>query len=49
VTVEARRARAQAAIQNRKATEEYEVWLRRLRDEAYIEYRLPADSDAAQG
>lgn len=49
VTVEARRARAQAAIQNRKATEEYEVWLRRLRDEAYIEYRLKADSDAAQG
>lgn len=49
VTVEARRARAQAAILNRKATEEYEVWLRRLRDEAYIEYRLQADSDAAQG
>jgi peptidyl-prolyl cis-trans isomerase SurA len=35
-----RRARARAAIQNRKAAEEYDMWLRRLRAEAYVEYRL---------
>jgi peptidyl-prolyl cis-trans isomerase SurA len=38
-TVESQRARARAAIQQRKAAEEYDVWLRRLRDEAYVEYR----------
>lgn len=40
VTEEARRARARQAIVNRRMDEEYEVWLRRLRDEAYVEYRL---------
>lgn len=39
VTVESRRARARGAIQNRKAAEEYENWLRRLRAEAYVEFR----------
>jgi peptidyl-prolyl cis-trans isomerase SurA len=39
-TDETRRARARAAIQNRKATEEYDMWLRRLRAEAYVEIRL---------
>lgn len=39
-TDETRRARARAAIQNRKAAEEYDMWLRRLRAEAYVEYRL---------
>ncbi|MDB5972411.1 MAG: hypothetical protein JWQ90_4861 [Hydrocarboniphaga sp.] len=48
-TEESRRARARQAIQQRRSAEEYETWLRRLRDEAYIEYRLaktdaPADS-----
>ena len=38
-----RRARARAAIQNRKAAEEYDMWLRRLRAEAYVEYRLKSD------
>jgi peptidyl-prolyl cis-trans isomerase SurA len=39
-TDETRRARARAAIQNRKAAEEYDMWLRRLRAEAYVELRL---------
>jgi peptidyl-prolyl cis-trans isomerase SurA len=39
-TDETRRARARAAIQNRKALEEYDMWLRRLRAEAYVEIRL---------
>jgi peptidyl-prolyl cis-trans isomerase SurA len=39
-TAETRRARARAAIQNRKAAEEYDMWLRRLRAEAYVELRL---------
>jgi peptidyl-prolyl cis-trans isomerase SurA len=44
-TDETRRARARAAIQNRKAVEEYDMWLRRLRAEAYVEIRL-SKSDA---
>lgn len=44
-TDETRRARARAAIQNRKAAEEYDMWLRRLRAEAYVEIRL-GKSDA---
>ncbi|HEX4871522.1 MAG TPA: peptidylprolyl isomerase [Nevskiaceae bacterium] len=47
-TDETRRARARQAILQRKAAEEYEVWLRRLRDEAYVEYRLKSDRDAAE-
>lgn len=39
ITVESRRARARGAIQNRKAADEYETWLRRLRAEAYVEFR----------
>lgn len=39
ITEESRRARARGAIQNRKAAEEYDTWLRRLRAEAYVEYR----------
>jgi peptidyl-prolyl cis-trans isomerase SurA len=34
------RARAQEILQNRKRAEETELWLRRLRDEAFIEYRI---------
>ena len=37
---QAEREAAREEIFQRKATEEYELWLRRLRDEAYIEYRL---------
>lgn len=39
-TDEARRTQARQAIFQRKAAEEYELWLRRMRDEAYVEYRL---------
>ena len=39
ISVESRRAKARAAIGSRKATEEYDTWLRRLRDEAYVEMR----------
>lgn len=45
VTEEARRARARQAIMQRKDAEEYEAWLRRLREEAYVEYRLKDNSD----
>jgi len=41
ITVESQRARARGAIQNRKAADEYETWLRRLRAEAYVEFRGP--------
>ncbi|AGA33863.1 Survival protein SurA precursor (Peptidyl-prolyl cis-trans isomerase SurA) [Thioalkalivibrio nitratireducens DSM 14787] len=34
------RARAREILQNRKREEETELWLRRLRDEAFIEYRI---------
>lgn len=37
-----RKDRARAAIYQRKVSEEYDLWLRRLRDEAYVEYRHPA-------
>lgn len=47
-SVESRRARARAAIQQRKSAEEYDSWLRRLREEAYIEYRLKDDAEAAK-
>lgn len=39
-TLEARRNLARNRIAQRKISEEYEVWLRRLRDEAYVEIRL---------
>ncbi len=34
------RARAQEVLQSRKREEETELWLRRLRDEAFVEYRI---------
>jgi peptidyl-prolyl cis-trans isomerase SurA len=36
-----RRAQARLQIQKRKADEAINAWLTKLRDEAYIEYRLP--------
>jgi len=39
-TEKAQKAKARNAIRERKATEEGELYLRRLRDEAYIEIRL---------
>lgn len=44
VTEEARRGAARIAIQNRRAAEEYDTWLRRLRAEAYVEMRGPGGS-----
>jgi peptidyl-prolyl cis-trans isomerase SurA len=40
-TDEMRRARARQAVRERKVEAETEAWLRRLRDEAYVEIRLP--------
>jgi peptidyl-prolyl cis-trans isomerase SurA len=48
-TTEMRRNRVRQAIGTRKEAEEYEIWIRRLRAEAYVEYRMApdtADSDA---
>jgi peptidyl-prolyl cis-trans isomerase SurA len=39
-TLEYQRSRAAEAIRKRKAEEETETWLRRMRDEAYVELRL---------
>jgi peptidyl-prolyl cis-trans isomerase SurA len=39
-TEEYRRNRAREAIFKRKSIEETAIWLRRLRDESYVEYRL---------
>lgn len=39
VTDETRRLQARQAIFQRKEAEDYDVWLRRLRDESYVEYR----------
>jgi len=39
-TEEVRRAKAREIIRRRKIEEDYEAWLRRLRDEAYVEYRI---------
>jgi peptidyl-prolyl cis-trans isomerase SurA len=39
-TDDVRRNRAYAALRDSKAEEETELWLRKLRDEAFVEYRL---------
>lgn len=39
-TEDYRRTQAREAIRQRKTDEELEIWLRRLRDEAYVEYHL---------
>jgi peptidyl-prolyl cis-trans isomerase SurA len=43
MTDELRRAEARKQIKERKAGERYEQWIRQLRDEAYVEYRLEED------
>lgn len=48
-TEEVRRAQAKDAIRARKIDEEREAWLRRLRDEAYVEYRVPGLDQTATG
>jgi len=39
------RQKAKDAIRQRKAREATELWLRRLRDEAYVEVRLDTDEN----
>ena len=39
-TVDYQRTRARESIRQRKTEEELEIWLRRLRDESYVEYHL---------
>lgn len=46
-TIEARRGRARQSISVRKEAEEYEAWIRRLREEAYVEYRMTPVEKAA--
>lgn len=46
-TEETRRLKARQAIGARKSAEEYDLWLRRLRDEAYIEFRRADGKPAA--
>ena len=43
------RAKAREYIGERKREEELELWLRRLRDEAYVEYRLGDEAPAEDG
>ncbi len=43
-TEELRRAQARQAIFRRKVSEEQDVWIRQLRDEAYVEYRELPDA-----
>ncbi|MGW8309723.1 MAG: peptidylprolyl isomerase [Thiogranum sp.] len=42
-TTDYQRARARESIRKRKTDEELEIWLRRLRDESYVEYHLDRD------
>lgn len=44
---ETERARVREALFRRRSDEEWEQWLRRLRDEAYVEIRLPQASEPA--
>ncbi|MDP3858530.1 MAG: peptidylprolyl isomerase [Stagnimonas sp.] len=46
-TEETRRLKARQAIVARKSAEEYDLWLRRIRDEAYIEFRRADGKPAA--
>jgi peptidyl-prolyl cis-trans isomerase SurA len=39
-TEEFERTKARESLQKRKSDEETQAWLRRLRDEAFVEYRL---------
>lgn len=43
---ETERARVREALFRRRSDEEWEQWLRRLRDEAYVEIRLPSTTSA---
>ena len=47
-TPEATRARTREALMRRRSDEEWELSLRRMRDEAYVEVRLPAAGAPAE-
>lgn len=44
-----RRAQARNLLRQRRTNEEYDRWLRRLRGDAYVEYRIPTDAQANGG
>lgn len=44
-TREAHRARASEQIRKRKVDEEFQTWLRQIRDEAYVEVRLQSEQE----
>ena len=44
-TEEYKRSKARQLIRKRKGDEELFLWLRRLRDEAYVEYRLDTQAE----
>jgi peptidyl-prolyl cis-trans isomerase SurA len=47
-TAQAREQQAMNALRNRKYDEELQSWLRQIRDEAYVEIKLPGADQAAQ-
>lgn len=47
-TDEYRRNLARRNLQEQKANEEEELWLRRIRDQAYVEFRLPDMQDSSE-
>jgi peptidyl-prolyl cis-trans isomerase SurA len=47
-TTQAREQQAMTVLRNRKYDEELQTWLRQIRDEAYVEIKLPGASQAAQ-
>jgi peptidyl-prolyl cis-trans isomerase SurA len=47
-TTQARDQQALTVLRNRKYDEELQTWLRQIRDEAYVEIKLPGAAQAAQ-
>ena len=47
-TEQAREQQAMNVLRNRKYDEELQSWLRQIRDEAYVEIKLPGADQAAQ-
>ena len=47
-TEQAREQQALSVLRNRKYDEELQTWLRQIRDEAYVEIKLPGADQAAQ-
>jgi peptidyl-prolyl cis-trans isomerase SurA len=47
-TTQAREQQAMTVLRNRKYDEELQTWLRQIRDEAYVEIKLPGVDQASQ-